>query len=144
VELLLLHLATAGLRRGSGGVGQCGHLCPIRVGSRSILLLFDIRPSSWVAKSVVLSEEQRRCTISHVHGSCPVPQPKWGYGVAQQYIRRLQLLRDVFRRLLRGGLTGAPMNLRQPPHPTTPMMGDDNVDVSGAKLPRPFLLHRVR
>jgi hypothetical protein len=77
-------------------------------------------------------------------GSCPIPQPKWGYGVAQQYIRRLQPLCDVFRRLLRGGLTGAPMNLRQPPHPTTPMMGDDNVDVSGAKLPRPFLLRRVR
>jgi hypothetical protein len=34
------------------------------------------------------------------------------------------------------------MDLRQPPRPTTPMMEDDNVDVSGAKLPRPFLLHR--
>jgi hypothetical protein len=76
-------------------------------------------------------------------GSCPVPQPKLGYGVAQQYILRLQPLRDVFRRLLRGGLMGAPMNLHQPPHPTTSTMRDDNVDVSGAKLPRPFLLRRV-
>jgi hypothetical protein len=33
-------------------------------------------------------------------GSRPVPQPKWGYGVAQQYICRLQPLRDVIWRLL--------------------------------------------
>jgi hypothetical protein len=33
-------------------------------------------------------------------GSCPVPQPKWGFGVAQQYIYRLQPLRDVIQRLL--------------------------------------------
>jgi hypothetical protein len=27
------------------------------------------------------------------------------------------------------------MDFHQPPHPTTPTTGDDNVDVSGAKLP---------
>jgi hypothetical protein len=27
-------------------------------------------------------------------GSWPVPQPKWGYGVAQEDLRRLQPLRD--------------------------------------------------
>jgi hypothetical protein len=40
-------------------------------------------------------------------GSCPIPQSDWGYGVAQKYIHRVQTLRDVVRRLLRGGLTGA-------------------------------------
>jgi hypothetical protein len=30
-----------------------------------------------------------------VIGSRPIPQPKWGYGVAQRDIRRLQPLRDV-------------------------------------------------
>jgi hypothetical protein len=28
-------------------------------------------------------------------GSCPIPQPKWGYGVAQKDLRRLQPLRDI-------------------------------------------------
>jgi hypothetical protein len=40
-------------------------------------------------------------------GSCPVPQPKWGYSVAQKHIYRLQPLRDVVQQLLRGGLMGA-------------------------------------
>jgi hypothetical protein len=39
----------------------------------------------------------------------------------------------------RGPLT----DLHQSPRPTTLMMGDDNADVSGAKLPQPFLLYRV-
>jgi hypothetical protein len=43
----------------------------------------------------------------------------------------------------RAGGRGPPADLRQLPRPTTPTMGDDNVDVSGAKLPRPFLLRRV-
>jgi hypothetical protein len=30
-----------------------------------------------------------------VTGSRPIPQPKWGYGVAQRDIHRLQPLRDV-------------------------------------------------
>jgi hypothetical protein len=38
---------------------------------------------------------------------------------------------------------GLPADLRQPPHPTTLAVGDANVDVSGAKLPQPFLLHRI-
>jgi hypothetical protein len=33
-------------------------------------------------------------------GSRPIPQPKWGYSVAQQYIYRLEPLRDVVRQLL--------------------------------------------
>jgi hypothetical protein len=37
-------------------------------------------------------------------GSYPIPQTKWMYGVAQHYIRRLQPLRDIVWRLLRGGL----------------------------------------
>jgi hypothetical protein len=40
-------------------------------------------------------------------GSRPVPQPKWRYDVAQQYIRRLQPLCDVIGRLLRGRLMDA-------------------------------------
>jgi hypothetical protein len=39
-------------------------------------------------------------------GSHLVPQPKWGYGVAQQYIQRLQPLRNVVQWLLRGRLMG--------------------------------------
>jgi hypothetical protein len=39
--------------------------------------------------------------------SRPIPQPKWGYGVAQKHIRRLQPLHDVIQQLLRGGLTDA-------------------------------------
>jgi hypothetical protein len=38
--------------------------------------------------------------------SCPVPQPKWGYGVAQRDIRRLQPLRDFVQHMLRSGLMG--------------------------------------
>jgi hypothetical protein len=40
-------------------------------------------------------------------GFRPIPQPQWGYGVAQRHICRLQPLRDVVRQLLRGGLMGA-------------------------------------
>jgi hypothetical protein len=40
-------------------------------------------------------------------GSCPIPQPKWGYGVAQKDLYRLQPMRDVVQWLLRGGLMGA-------------------------------------
>jgi hypothetical protein len=36
-----------------------------------------------------------------------------------------------------------PVDLCQPPCPTTPVMGDDNVYVSGAKLSRPLLLYRA-
>jgi hypothetical protein len=35
-----------------------------------------------------------------VTGSHPVPQPKWGYGVAQRDIHMLQPLRDVVQQLL--------------------------------------------
>jgi hypothetical protein len=65
-------------------------------------------------------------------GSHRVPQPKWGYGVAQKHIHRLQPLRDVVQRLLQGELTGA--DLCQPLRPTTPPIGDGYEDVSGAKL----------
>jgi hypothetical protein len=67
-----------------------------------------------------------------VTGSHPVPQPKWGYGVAQRHIHKQQLLREVIQQRLRGGLTGA--DLRQSPRPTTPPMGDEHVDVSRAEL----------
>jgi hypothetical protein len=40
-------------------------------------------------------------------GSLPIPQPKWGYVVAQKDLRRLQPQRDVIQWLLRGGWTGA-------------------------------------
>jgi hypothetical protein len=40
-------------------------------------------------------------TCSH-----PVLPLKWGYGLAQGHIRRLQPLHDVIQRLLRGGLIG--------------------------------------
>jgi hypothetical protein len=40
-------------------------------------------------------------------GCCLIPQPKWGYDVAQQHTRRLQPLRDILQQLLRGGLIGA-------------------------------------
>jgi hypothetical protein len=35
------------------------------------------------------------------------------------------------------------MDLCQPPRPTTLLMGDGHVDVFGAELFGPFLLHRV-
>jgi hypothetical protein len=39
--------------------------------------------------------------------SRPIPQPKWGYGVAHQYICRLQPpLRDIVRQQLGGWLMG--------------------------------------
>jgi hypothetical protein len=61
--------------------------------------------------------------------------------VAQQYIHRLQPLHDIVRQLLQAGLSGT--CLHQLPRPTTLTMGDDNVDVSRAKLSRLLLLHRV-
>jgi hypothetical protein len=39
-------------------------------------------------------------------GSHPVPQPNWGYGVAQTDLHRLQPLCDVIQQLLRGGKMG--------------------------------------
>jgi hypothetical protein len=33
-------------------------------------------------------------------GSHPIPQPKWGYGVAKKDLRRLQPLHDVIQWLL--------------------------------------------
>jgi hypothetical protein len=30
-------------------------------------------------------------------GSCPVPQPNWGYGVAQRDLHRKQPLREVIQ-----------------------------------------------
>jgi hypothetical protein len=54
-------------------------------------------------------------------GCRPVPQLKWGYGVAQQYVCRLQpLVRHrpiVAMRWVDG--RGPPADLRQPPRPTT-------------------------
>jgi hypothetical protein len=40
-------------------------------------------------------------------GSRPNPQPKWGYGVAQNELHRLLPLHEVVQRVIRGGLTGA-------------------------------------
>jgi hypothetical protein len=39
-------------------------------------------------------------------GCRPIPQHKWGYGVAQKDLRRLQPRRDVVQQLLCGGLIG--------------------------------------
>jgi hypothetical protein len=39
-------------------------------------------------------------------GSRLIPQPNWGYDVAQMDLRRLQPLREVIGRSLQGGLTG--------------------------------------
>jgi hypothetical protein len=33
-------------------------------------------------------------------GSRPIPQPNWGYGVAQRYLCRLQPMREVIQKLL--------------------------------------------
>jgi hypothetical protein len=38
-------------------------------------------------------------------GSRPVPQPNWGYRVAQRDLCWLQPLREVIQQLLQGGLT---------------------------------------
>jgi hypothetical protein len=40
-------------------------------------------------------------------GCHPVPQPKWGYGVAQQYVCKLQPLCDVIWHLLQDELMSA-------------------------------------
>jgi hypothetical protein len=40
-------------------------------------------------------------------GSRPNPQPKWGYGVAQNELHRLLPLREVVQWVIRGGFTGA-------------------------------------
>jgi hypothetical protein len=44
--------------------------------------------------------------LSVFTGSRRIPQPKWGYNVAQKDLRRLQPLCEVIQQLLRGGLTG--------------------------------------
>jgi hypothetical protein len=80
-------------------------------------------------------------------GCCPIPQPKWGYDVAQQYIRRIQPLHDVIWQLLQGELTGADLLWTFVSRHIQQLrrweMGDDNVDVSVAKLSHPLLPHRV-
>jgi hypothetical protein len=54
-------------------------------------------------------------------GSRPVPQPKWGYSVAQQCIHKLQPLRDIVWQLLRGGLTGMDLLWTFISHRTQPL-----------------------
>jgi hypothetical protein len=44
--------------------------------------------------------------LSMFTGSRPVPQPKWGYCVAQKDLRMLQSLCEVIQWLIRGGLMG--------------------------------------
>jgi hypothetical protein len=73
--------------------------------------------------------------------SRPVPRPKWRFGVAQKDLCRLQTLHEVIQRLIQGVLMD--VDLCQPPCPTTVPVRDNYLDVSGAKLSRSSLLHRV-
>jgi hypothetical protein len=58
VELLLPCLAMAELRRGSGGVGLCGHLCLMWARNRPVPSPLDVQPSGRMAKRMVFSVEQ--------------------------------------------------------------------------------------
>jgi hypothetical protein len=42
--------------------------------------------------------------------SLPISQPRWGYGVAQQYIPDCNTLNNIIRRLLRRGLMGTELH----------------------------------
>jgi hypothetical protein len=66
-------------------------------------------------------------------GSRRIPQPNWGYGLVRTDLYRLQPLREVIQRLWHRGLMGA--DLFYPSGSTTLSVGDDHVDVYGAKLP---------
>jgi hypothetical protein len=57
-----------GLGQGNGSVGMCGPFCLIQIQNLSLLPSFDVRPSGWVAGSVVHFEEQHQCFAPHGHG----------------------------------------------------------------------------
>jgi hypothetical protein len=74
----LTHPVMVGLGCGSGGVGWCGHLCPIWAESRSILLLFDVRPCDWVVEIMVLSKKRCRRAAPRVHREPPYSSTQMG------------------------------------------------------------------
>jgi hypothetical protein len=75
-------------------------------------------------------------------GSHPIPQPKWGYGVAKKDRRRLQPLHPaVAMRWVDG--RECPADVSHPPRPTTLLARGDYVDVSTAKLSQSSFLHSV-
>jgi hypothetical protein len=71
-----------------------------------------------------------------VMGNHPIPQPKWGVQCGSRThphaTAPAQCHPAAATRQIDGH--GPPVDIGQPPHPTTPLMGDDHVDVSGAEL----------
>jgi hypothetical protein len=76
--------------------GLFAHLCLIWAKNRPALSPLDIQPSGRMAEGMV----------SFVCNS-PIPQPSWGYGLAQSDTCKLQPMLDIVRQLLQAGLTGA-------------------------------------
>jgi hypothetical protein len=80
MELLLPCPAMAGLRRGSGSVTIF-----VRSGSRvnpSFCFLMSVPPVGWWKVWFFLKNDAD-VPLPIFMGSRPIPQPKWGYGVAQ-------------------------------------------------------------
>jgi hypothetical protein len=70
---------------------------------------------------MVLFEERRRCAAPLFMACHPVPQPKWGYGVAQKDIHKLQALCEVVQRLIQGGLMGTDLQRTFVSHHVKPL-----------------------
>jgi hypothetical protein len=68
-------------------------------------LLTSSSPDEW-QKGWFFLKNDTDAPLPMFTGSRPIPQPNWGYNVAQKDLRRLQLLQEVVQKLLQGGLTG--------------------------------------
>jgi hypothetical protein len=66
----------------SSGVGQCGHLYPIWVRSRSILPPFNVQPFGQVAERMFFLRNDTNVSLPMFTGNHPIPQSNWGYDIA--------------------------------------------------------------
>jgi hypothetical protein len=68
-------------------------------------LMMPDPPFGW-QKILFLLGNDADVPLSMFTGTRSVPQPNWGYGVAQTDLYRLQTMWEVVQRLLQGGLMG--------------------------------------
>jgi hypothetical protein len=98
VELLHPRSALVRPRHGAKGAGLRRCLCPPKARCQPVLLPLSIQPAVQVA---LLMERHHRATLGGYRSA-----PCWGYGVAKKDLHKLQLVLDVLKSLIRGGLTG--------------------------------------
>jgi hypothetical protein len=96
----------ARLERGSGSVGQCGHLCLIQARSRSLFSYFDADHLVRWWRAWFQLRDDADTPLPAFTGSRPVSHPNWQYGVDQMDLPRLQPLVETVQGLLQRALIG--------------------------------------